>query len=214
MFALQPNRLYVRCLVLTETHARLVHFDRAGTQVTPLVDIHRHPATFVRLIVGLSSVEERRLGLDDSIQFTVIDGRRTAGTLSTTGPSGDAKTYPILEHIPVPRETIRGRGTVCWRVQDPDTGEELVVKDSWRPDDRPPEQEFLELARGIPGVVQMVSYETGRGDTQGFRCPTTAGQFHNRSAMRVTMKSYGRPIEFFTSLTQLLCAMRDAIAGM
>ncbi|KAJ3502214.1 hypothetical protein NMY22_g18664 [Coprinellus aureogranulatus] len=131
IFALQPNRIYVRSLVLTQTHARLIHIDRAGTQVTPLLDIHHDPATFIRLIIGLASVDEQILGLDDSIQWTI--------------------TYPIIEYIPVPRETVRGRGTACWRVRDPDTDEELVVKDSWRPDNRPPEHEFLELVKSVPG---------------------------------------------------------------
>ncbi|KAJ3529689.1 hypothetical protein NMY22_g8894 [Coprinellus aureogranulatus] len=213
IFAMQPNRIYVRSIVVTRKHVRFIHFDRAGTQVTPLLDIHQHPATFVRLIAGLASVDERILGLDDSIQWTIVNGRKASGTLTTTGPTGEVKKYPIIEHIPIPRETIRGRGTTCWRVRDPDTHEELVVKDSWRPDDRPPEYEFLEIVKGISGVVEMVSYEAGRWETKDFRCASTAGQYQNRVSMRVTMKSYGKPVEFFSSVLQLLYAFRDAIAG-
>ncbi|KAJ3504524.1 hypothetical protein NMY22_g17896 [Coprinellus aureogranulatus] len=213
IFALQPNRIYVRSLVLTQTHARLIHVDRAGTQVTPLLDIHHDPATFIRLIIGLASVDEQILGLDDSIQWTIVEGRKAEGRLTTTGPTGEIKTYPIIEYIPVPRETVRGRGTACWRVRDPDTDEELIVKDSWRPDNRPPEHEFLELVKSVPGVVQMVSYEAQRWETKDFRCPSTAGHYQNRIGTRVTMKSYGKPIEFFTSVLQLLRACRDAIAG-
>ncbi|TEB22085.1 hypothetical protein FA13DRAFT_1523568 [Coprinellus micaceus] len=213
IFADQPNRLYVRSLLLTEKHARLLHFDRAGAQITPSIDIQQHPSTFVRLIAGVASMDERLLGLDDSIQWTIIEGRKTAGVLTTTGANGKAKAYPILAHIPNPLESIRGRGTTCWRVRDPDTLEELVVKDSWRPQDRPAEQEFLKLATGVPGVAQMVSFQNGRGETKHYRCPTTAGQYHNRVAMRVTMKSYGRSVEFFSSVVELLEAIRDAIAG-
>ena len=190
-----------------------MHFDRAGVETTPLIDIHQHPDTFVRIIAGLASVDERTLGLDDSIQWSIVDGRKDKGTLTTTSPSGALKTYPILEQISIPRDTIPGRGTNCWRVQDPDTLEELVVKDSWRPDYMTAEHELLKLVHDVPGVVQMVAYEPGRGETKDFRCSSTAGKCHNRVAMRTVMKSYGKSIEYFTSVLQVLCAIRDAIAG-
>lgn len=198
---------------MTEKHVRLLHFDRAGAQTTPLIDINQHPATLVRLIAGLASVNERILGLDCSVQWTIVDGRKAQGTLTTVGPTGEVKPYPIVDQIPIPRETYRGRGTTCWRVRDPETSEELVVKDSWRPDDRPSEHEFLKLFDDLPGVVNMVSYETGRGETKDYRCASTLGQYPNRAAMRTMMKSYGKSIEHFTSVLQLLCAIRDAIAG-
>ena len=167
----------------------------------------------MRLIAGLGSTDERLLGIDTSIQWPITNGQKATGTLTTTGPSGDSRVYRILGRIPTPRYSIYGRATTCWRVQDPDTLEELVVKDSWRPERRPGEYELLELVKGIPGVVQMISYETGRGETKDFRCPTTAGGYGNRVATRVTLKSYGPSIERFTSAPQMLCAMRDAIAG-
>ena len=213
IFREQPNRIHVRSLIITEKRARLVHFDRAGSQITPPIDIHEQPETLVRLVVGLSSTNERTLGLDDGIQWTIVDGRKSQGTLATTGPSGERKVFPILEQIPIPRDWISGRATTCWRVQDPDTEEEFVVKDSWRPGDRVAEYELLEVAKGVPGVVQMVAYEPGRGETKDFRCPSTAGKFLNRIATRLTMKCCGGSIETFKSTLQLLCALRDAIAG-
>ena len=210
----QPNRLYVRSLVLTESHARLVHFDRTGAEITPPFNIHQHPATLVRLVAGLSSADERVLGIDTSIQWAIVNGRKERGTIATTGPNGKPKTYPILEQMRTPRNEIRGRATTCWRVQDPDTLEELVVKDTWRLDELRGEYELLELVKDTPGIVHMVSYETGRGETKDFRCPSTYGNFQNRVATRVTMKAYGRSVEYFTSVVQLLCAIRDAIAGM
>jgi hypothetical protein len=56
------------------------------------------------------------------------------------------------------RSSIRGRGTVCW-----------PVKDYWMSEGRVPEFEFLEKAKGFPGVCQIVSYEEGRGETKDFR---------------------------------------------
>ncbi|KAJ3514854.1 hypothetical protein NMY22_g14611 [Coprinellus aureogranulatus] len=209
IFQEQPNRFYIRSLQLTEKHARLVHFDRAGPQVTPLIDIHEHAATLVRLIVGLSSTNEHLLGIDDSVRWDVVDGKEGHGTISTMD-----KTYAILEQIPIPRDSIRGRATTCWRVQDPETYEQFVIKDTWRPADRPGEHELLELVKGVLGVVQMVSCEPSRGEVKDFRCPSTTGEFYNRVFTRVVTKAYGKPIECFASMLEVLCALRDALAGL
>ncbi|KAJ3499925.1 hypothetical protein NMY22_g19439 [Coprinellus aureogranulatus] len=209
----QPNRYFVRTLVLTERHFRLVHFDRAGAELTPFIDIHRNAATFIRLVAGLASTSERELGIDDSIRWEIVDGRKAKGRITTTMSGGERKTYPILERIPTPRDGLFGRATTCWRVQDPETLEELVIKDSWRPSGRPPEYELLELVKGIPGVVQMVDSEHDRGETKDYRCRSTIDLYENRISTRVILKSYGPPIEFFTSPIQVLCAIRDAVAG-
>ena len=89
-----------------------------------------------------------------------------------------------------------------------------MVKDSWRIDDLRGEYELLELVKGTPGIVHMVSYETGWGETKDFQCPSTIGSFQNRVATRLMMRAYGRSIEHFTSVVQMLSVIRDAIAGM
>jgi hypothetical protein len=134
--------------------------------------------------------------------------------VTTTGATGELKEYPILEGVSTPGDSICGRATTCWKVQDPETREELIVKDSWIAEDHTSEHELLELVKGLPGVVQMVSFELGRGETKSFRCPSTWGQYTNRVATRIVMKSYGKPIELFASVLQVLGALRDAIAGM
>ncbi|TEB14749.1 hypothetical protein FA13DRAFT_1805317 [Coprinellus micaceus] len=178
IFQVQPNRSYVRSLVITEKHARL------------------HPETLVRLVAGLASADERLLGLDDSVH-----------------PTGETKTYPIVEQIPIPRYSICSRGTTCWRVRDPATMEEYVIKDSWREDDLPAEHELLEKVKGIPGVVFMASCEVDRGETKGFRCASTLRQYQNRKASRVLLHAYGQSVEHFSSVLQVLYAFRDAIVA-
>lgn len=62
----------------------------------------------------------------------------------------------------------------------------------------------------------MVSYEDNRTQTKDFRGDTSAfadGAFHNRTAIRIVMKAYGRSVEHFTSVVQILAAFRDAIAA-
>ncbi|KAJ2928390.1 hypothetical protein H1R20_g8695, partial [Candolleomyces eurysporus] len=216
IFIHQPNRRFVRVLALAGHHLRLFHFDRSGAQYTPLLDIHEDPHTFVRLVLGLSSPNESDIGLDNSIRWLIINGRKAGGALMTRGTDNNEILYPLLRLEPFFfRSTICGRSTTCWSVFDPETGEELLVKSSWRTEDMISEHVYLQEAAGVAGVVQMVSCEPDRGQTKdlrGFRDTIPTG-FQNRVDTRVVIKQYGPPIMEFTSPKQVLCALRDAIAG-
>ncbi|KAJ2928037.1 hypothetical protein H1R20_g9046, partial [Candolleomyces eurysporus] len=216
LFIHQPNRRFVRVLFLTGQHLRLFHFDRSGAQYTPSIDINQDPNVFVRLVLGLSSPNESDIGLDPSIQWRIENGRKVGGALITRGTDNAEIVYPLLSVDPFfRRSNIRGRCTTCWRVSDPASGEELLVKDSWRAGHSISEYAHLQEALGIPGVVQMVSHEPDRGQTKGLRGfgNVFPGDFENRMETRLVMKCYGDPIVEFTSAKQLLCALRDAIAG-
>ncbi|KAJ2930116.1 hypothetical protein H1R20_g6984, partial [Candolleomyces eurysporus] len=218
LFIHQPNRRFVRVLVLTGQYLRLFHFDRSGVQYTPLLDIHTNPHTFVRLVLGLSSPNENDIGLDTSIQWRVENGRKVSGTLKTRGADDIEIIYPLHHNVEpfFRRPDICGRCTTCWSISDPVSREELIVKDSWRPHNRTSEYICLREALGISGVVQMLSYESDRGQTahlRGFRSATCSSDFENRVNTRVVIKCYGDPVTKFTSATELLCALRDAIAA-
>ncbi|RXW19743.1 hypothetical protein EST38_g6120 [Candolleomyces aberdarensis] len=119
-----------------------------------------------------------------------------------------------MEHEIFHRTSIRGRGTVCWPVKDPGTGERLLVKDYWMSEGRTPEYELLEKVRYTPGVCHMISHEEGRPETKDFRGDPFAckrGEFHNRKSIRVIIKCYGTSIDNFSSPEELLAALRDAI---
>jgi hypothetical protein len=104
---------------------------------------------------------------------------------------------------------------MCWNVRDPITNEDLVVKDSWRTEDRLSEHLFMQDAVGISGVVQMVTCEPDRCDTKSLRGfgDVLPARFRNRIETRIVMKAYGKSIRKYTSAKQLFCALRDAIAG-
>ncbi|KAJ2929416.1 hypothetical protein H1R20_g7684, partial [Candolleomyces eurysporus] len=217
VFIQQPNRRYVRCMVVTEKQARFFHFDRSGAQYTKLFDIHQEAELFVLLVVGLCTTDERLLGLDDTVQWTVgADGVRNGGILRTTGPDKAPTTYTMLmDRKPWVRSALLGRGIVCWPVQD-QKGDNFIVKDYWMSQGREPEYEILEKIKGGPGLCQIVSYEVGRGETRDFRGPTdkfAVGVFHNSIAIRITMKVDAKAsIDNFTSPEEMLAALRDAIA--
>ncbi|KAJ2936993.1 hypothetical protein H1R20_g96, partial [Candolleomyces eurysporus] len=217
IFIQQPNRNFVRSISVTGRKVRLFHFDRSGAQYSPPFDIHDDPHTFIRLILGLSSLNERTLGLDDTIQWTMgPDGQKVGGTLTTIGPDNVIVTYNLaMDQGPFARTSLCGRGTTCWVVRKAD-GERLIVKDYWVAEDRPSEVRLLDEVKGLPGVCQMVSYEDNRVQTKDFRAEKMALEddtLKNRTKIRIVMKAYGPTIEKFTSVTQVLSALRDAIAA-
>jgi hypothetical protein len=218
MFIQQPNRKFVRSLLFTEQKACVFHFDRSGAQYSQFFDVHAGAATFVRIILGLCSTDERVLGFDNSVQWTVgQDGKRTGGALKTINSEGEPVEYDLVmgEAIFV-RSSVRGRGTVCWPVRDREKGKRFIVKDYWMSQGRTPEYDYLKRVKGMDGVCNIISYETGRGETKDYRGSTqgfTSTEFHNRKAIRIVMDAYGTSIDNFTSPEELLAALRDAIAG-
>ncbi|KAJ2914300.1 hypothetical protein MD484_g6107, partial [Candolleomyces efflorescens] len=217
LFIHQPNRRYVRSMALTERRARVYHFDRSGAQYTQLFDIHAEAYLFVRLVLGLCTTEERLLGLDDTVQWTVgANGIRTGGTLTTIGANNNPVVYRLsTSEKPWNRSSLRGRGTVCWPVKSRN-GEMLIVKDYWMTEGRTPEYELLELLKGIPGICQLVAYEGWREQTKDFRGDThdfPKHAFHNCIAIRLVLRAYGTSIDNFTSPEEMLAALRDVIAA-
>ncbi|KAJ2925070.1 hypothetical protein H1R20_g12023, partial [Candolleomyces eurysporus] len=218
IFAQQPNRFFFRSLVITENRASLFHFDRSGAQYTPLFNIHDEPRTLIRLILGLCAVDEHTLGLDNTVQWSVgASGRKERGTLNTVGLDKSTVSYDLLmEEQPFVHTSLRGRGTICWAAKNA-KGERLIIKDYWMSGDQATtEFELLEEVKGLRGVCQMVSYEPSRAQTNNFRGNTDAFEqnaFCNRTAIRIVMRAYGPTIESFSSVEQVLAALRDAIAA-
>ncbi|KAF6755199.1 hypothetical protein DFP72DRAFT_1122903 [Ephemerocybe angulata] len=172
-------------------HVRLLHCDRSGAYKTTPINIHDDPCTFVRLVLGLSSTEERVLGLDTNIQWTVKSGKKVAGTISTLSPAGKRVKYKLDMRDPYfATQLVRGCGTVCWSARDR-SGRHILIKDAWRTDPQVPEYTFLERAKGLEGD----------------------DDFYNRTLSRVTMVRCGASLCQFKSQRQAIAALRDAIQG-
>lgn len=202
-------------MLLSEKRAILLHFDRAGHQVSSTINIHRKPETFVRMIVGLSSPDEDDLGLDTSIHWDIVDGKKASGSITMHNPAGQEIEYKLADVQPIAQSSgIRGRGTTCWAVKDPtDESKELIVKDSWSSEGRVPEHEHLAKAKDVKGIARMVSYEVRNVDTKSLRFSGASGTFFNKYAERVVVERYGPEIHNFTSALQVLEALRDVLIG-
>ncbi|KAF6760715.1 hypothetical protein DFP72DRAFT_1165873 [Ephemerocybe angulata] len=213
----QPNRNFVRSLVITEHSVRMLHYDRSGFYFTPLINIHNNPRTFIRLVLGLSSPDESVLGLDTSIQWTInpATGTKTAGIIKSIDADGQPITYNLdMGRPPFYRGDVFGRGTTCWYANHPETGSEVAIKDIWRTRGKTSECDFLTAAQGVDGVVQMISFEDHCAETLAYRPPGfRADGFEPRVKSRTTMPHYGKSIQHFTSRYQVISALRDALAG-
>ncbi|KAF6760703.1 hypothetical protein DFP72DRAFT_1003338, partial [Ephemerocybe angulata] len=213
----QPNRNFVRSLVVTENSVRMLHYDRSGFYLTPFINIHHNPRTFIRLILGLSSPNETTLGFDTSIQWELdpATGAKVAGTIETTDSTGQSNVYDLnMDRPPFSRGHILGRGTICWHATHHTTGAEVVIKDAWRPASKVSECDLLNAAQGLDGVVQMISFQDQCAETRAYRPPGfVLGGFESRIKSRTVMRSYGKSIQYFTSRYQAISALRDALAG-
>ncbi|TFK61124.1 hypothetical protein BDN72DRAFT_965347 [Pluteus cervinus] len=210
-FIEQHNRVKVYSALVTESTIQLLQFDRGGVVYSEKCDFHNSPTTFVRLVLGLASDDEEA-GFDTSIYWE--NGERWLRTLDAQGHS---VLYRIIGDEPVFfRRTVAGRGTLCWVVSDPLTGQEYFIKESWRSEERESEIEFLELVKALPGVGQMIAHEEDETKTiASIRGLDDAGEtFTNRIWCRVTLENYGGSLDEFSDGLQLLEAFRDILAGI
>ncbi|KAF5341175.1 hypothetical protein D9611_006063 [Ephemerocybe angulata] len=213
IFLHQPNRRYCRALIITESKFRLFHYDRSGAFFTQALSIHRHAATFVRLVVGLSSYNEKDLGLDTNFRWKIVDGRKSAGTISTLNAEGKMVKYTLdMDYTSTfIQHTIRGRGTMHWYATGK-KGARVLIKDSWRSDGRTAEDTLLAQAANIPGVVQRIAFEDHISQTKDYRPEGFKDDdFINCTLARVILKCPGPSLLHFSSQIEAIETLRDAI---
>lgn len=204
---------------MTESYVRFVHMDRAGCQYGDPIDYHEDPATLIQLIVGLSAVEEDRMGLDDTIRWRIKDGRKFNGYIRTVDSNGEPVWYPLMKLKPIAMHTtIFCRGMVVWKATTSTNRVPVIIKDAYHYAARGEmhEHDYLAMVEGMDGVAQMISCEPGHTDLQDHRGPGIDGVRHALNLApetRIVMTAYGMDISQFISEEQFLGALRDSIAG-
>ncbi|KAF6760722.1 hypothetical protein DFP72DRAFT_881339 [Ephemerocybe angulata] len=203
MFTKQPNRHFVRSMVITEDHVRIVHYDRGGFYFSPLLNIHQDPTHSFDLSSGLAwSVDPKT-------------GKKASGTIEGLDAEGLATVYRInMDHSPFVRTQIKGRGTTCWHATDPKSGRDVFIKDAWRAISKISEYSYLQAAQGVEGVAQMVSFQDDCATTKDYRPGAMDSvSFEHKTKSRLVVVRYGKSIEHFTSRYQAIAALRDAIVA-
>jgi len=194
-------------------------FDRSGECYSHPFDFHANPVDFIRLILTVSSPDCAAVGFDTRIywegncrKFRTLDANQNPVVYSISDNKGRAYFA---------RDSIRGRGTCCWKVKDAE-GNEYIMKDQWVSLGRHPEHEFFSQIGATPGVAEMISFQIGPSVSKlrGIEDYANLGKqcyklyFKDRTLNTVTFKYGGRPIYEFRTRGEVLFALRDAIKGV
>ncbi|TFK46687.1 hypothetical protein OE88DRAFT_1739299 [Heliocybe sulcata] len=151
-FLSQPSRLFVSCLIVSDKTVQLFHLDRAGLMYSSRVDIHEDPQTFVRFLLGVSSLDEKTVGFDTRVYWC------NGVQYFRPNPSEDVEYELKLSRAFLREHWIRGRGTTCYKAHH--DGKFFFLKFYWHPAERVPESEFLVKAEAakIATVVRAEWY--------------------------------------------------------
>ncbi|KAH8102336.1 hypothetical protein DFH11DRAFT_1735668 [Phellopilus nigrolimitatus] len=130
----------------------------------------------------------------------------------------NGKLYRILETIHVD-PVICGRGTVCFMVQGEGDDYVSVLKDSWVDRSRPlKESEVLQDIKTIDGVSRFVDHEIVHFSINGqiIKDTTDSDLLDDEDVVirdhhRLLITPYGKGLEDFDSLTELVSAFKDYV---
>lgn len=211
-------------MAINRRTCRLFHFDRKGVAHTPPIDFHKHAEVFVRLLLGISSLDEETLGLDTAVQWEIdADGRKTTGTITVAVDANDSSRDEVYAmHKPAPEIrafTICGSGSTTWRalktpIVEGEEPTEVMIKFSWRAGDRAAEYIFLSrLAVNIQGIAQLISRREKDFSTRIMRDSGDDAQGLPWFGSCLVLEAHGPPIIYFTSERQFWGAMRDVISS-
>lgn len=153
IFAHQPLRWFVPALLSYNKPPgglRLVIFDRGGVVASRMLPLNL--ATLTELAAAYADIPRANLGFPPNAEDEI--------SIIVPGPGFGGQQRAAIGKTICRRTGIVCRGTYC-AMAHPATGEELLVKYSWRSEARGSEGELLELAarRGVVGVARHVAHE-------------------------------------------------------
>ena len=214
IFRHQAHRRYVLGLTFHGPNFCLHLFDRAGLISSRTFSRDYDDEKFLRILGGLSLLDNDEIGYDPSISLTLNDPFIIV----------DGMHYTILR-ILFRDHNIRGRGTTCFLVTR--GRERYVVKDVWVDTSRPTsEAQILKYAGEISGIARWEADENVRADgvddsTDSRRSPLMLSkdrhyfpryqELENRVHRRLVLKDFGEPLSTFASRCELLGAFIDVV---
>lgn len=195
-------------MLLDPNGIQFYHFDRSGCLFSARLNINKHPETFVRWLLAAASPDVTVLGFDPTVKW-----RGEKRVIQTLDEQYTAIELDLSPFQPIDQFSgLVGHATAHWAAHK--DSKSYLIKDKWRLAGAEKEEEFLEKARGLDGVAQLVSYEIGE-TVASLRYTPMPHFLEDRQFVRVTVTGpSGRSIEHFKSRIHLLSAFRDAVAGM
>jgi hypothetical protein len=223
----QPWRRFVIYFTIAADCIRTHYLDRSGLIMSLPTDIHSSPVRVAEAIGTVSLADQKMLGFDDTIHMCIPHCKGSHANLAD-GAIGwvynnSGKQYSIMDVL-WKSQGLFCRGTVCYRVRDPEDGIDYAMKDCWVAEaKRYHEVDVLKKVKGIPNVVELVDHwDVKYGDQddctdlirrQYSREDRRDKKFCNRYHRRLVMKPCGEPLSRFKSRKELICAFRDFVVG-
>lgn len=216
--AQQRTRVY--SFYYRKNFARLLCHSRSGTEVTPLIDMTKSNEVhefFWRYTRALSA--ER--GLDTTFERAPDDdphvsSARTHLFLKVDDPVFKVSVGSHVFYISSPFTTTHGypvgRGTRCYEAYNPVNGKRVLLKDTWRYAEYPPEHEIYEKLRdsGVSNVLRVVAW----GDVEGpLQTCGRDGGLRELIHYRIVLDEVGKSLTEFDSTHQFITVIRDALRG-
>ncbi|SZF00628.1 unnamed protein product [Blumeria hordei] len=148
VFFAQPLRQFVHGFILFGTSLLLWVYDRSGPYCSSFIEIGESPQTLVYVMAAYMSMSDAELELDPNIKY---EAHQITVSLNVPGTEMTREFRLFPEPVAHPT-TLVTRGTSCYR--DLDGG--CIVKFSWRMCGDDSEDELLEHAKDVDGLVKLV----------------------------------------------------------
>jgi Fungal protein kinase len=221
MFSTQLNRRFVPFLAVCAKKVYFFVTDREGQTVTEISYRQRgayHALNLIRIIVALMFASPETYGYDPTMDITT---KRDIKTISCNGGK-----YKVKSTIHVVRGIV-GRSTRVWSTIDKNK-ETFVIKDGWIQKGRADaEKQYLEQLKGVTGVPTLIwggtvqIHDPKDPKRQRMCDDDTAWIRHGfsdeskyRIHRRLILSPVGVGLSKFTSLGELVSALRDVAVGM
>jgi len=210
VFKAQSARLFLHGFRVCGTTLELWVFDRSGAYSSGKLDLAQRPDLLLQTLASYAMMGDGGAGFN-----TFVKRLGPGSDCYVTLDQGN-KLYLRPELIAAPSYLV-GLGTTCYAASTSPTGEpDAVVKFSWRQAAEHAEIRQLEKARErkVWGVLQLLGSQDLASIAElrsGLQFPQP---FANRIFSYAATAPLGRPIQKFTSVPELLEALRDLVKAL
>ena len=236
LFASKARR-FVLGVSMAGRHMKLLVFNRSAILLSESFDFHEHPEMFLRIVVGLAFLDGLQLGLDTSVTYPLerLDFSSPSDSSSEmsrpkeprvvpTSIEFKGKVYAVIKPLNVRPRCVRERGTSCYLVKGPESGENLVMKDSWIDKSRESkEHDILKVLSDVEHITNLIDEEIVQLGDEYHTTETLLNKFLSsaekkgtavRLHRRYLFGPYCKPILSFRSKKELVNGFINWAEGM
>jgi hypothetical protein len=188
-----------------------VIFDRSGAYSSGTLNLARRPDLLVHILAGYTLMSDAKAGINTFV-------KRLSPEEDSHVVLKEVGVLTLRPKLIATADYIVGPGTTCYIASDRSKQFEsdVVVKFSWREDEDFTEGRIMEKAhdRKVWGAVKLVAHQdlVSIADIRhDLRFPQ---EFDNQVFSCMVTASFGRPIRLFSSISELLEALRDLVRAL